>query len=90
MKKLLKVVLVLMLAFGIQIATLSNVDAAQVSDLPDGKYTIPTKLKNASNIANDSMSAGALAENIMKLIQNQKNMLLKLLVIAKMIKESNK
>ena len=29
MKKLLKVVLVLMLAFGIQIATLSNVDAAQ-------------------------------------------------------------
>ena len=37
MKKLLKVVLVLMLAFGIQIATLSNVDAAQVSDLPDGK-----------------------------------------------------
>ena len=50
MKKLLKVVLVLMLAFGIQIATLSNVDAAQVSDLPDGKYTIPTKLKNASNI----------------------------------------
>ena len=47
MKKLLKVVLVLMLAFGIQIATLSNVDAAQVSDLPDGKYTIPTKLKNA-------------------------------------------
>ena len=117
MKKLLKVVLVLMLAFGIQIATLSNVDAAQVSDLPDGKYTIPTKLKNASNIANDSMAAGALAENgelsveegkwdltaefktlnvmqeisnIMKLIQNQKNMLLKLLVIAKMIKESNK
>lgn len=63
MKKLLKVVLVLMLAFGIQIATLSNVDAAQVSDLPDGKYTIPTKLKNASNIANDSMAAGALAEN---------------------------
>ena len=42
MKKLLKVVLVLMLAFGIQIATLSNVDAARVSDLPDGKYTIPT------------------------------------------------
>ncbi|MFQ7171500.1 MAG: hypothetical protein ACLRQF_04995 [Thomasclavelia ramosa] len=42
---------------GIQIATLSNVDAAQVSDLPDGKYTIPTKLKNASNIANDSMAA---------------------------------
>ena len=74
---------------------------------------IPTKLKNASNIANDSMAAGALAENgelsveegkwyltaefktlnLMGLVgnagniqyyetdANQKNMLLKLLVI---------
>ena len=39
MKKILKVVLVLMMAFGIQVAALSNVDAAQVSNLPDGKYT---------------------------------------------------
>ena len=37
--------------------------SAQVSNLPDGKYTVPTKLKNASNITNDSMAAGALAEN---------------------------
>lgn len=63
MKKLLKVVLALMMAFGIQVAALSNVDAAEASDLPDGKYTVPTKLKNASNITNDSMAAGALAEN---------------------------
>lgn len=63
MKKILKVVLVLMMAFGIQVAALSNVDATQVSNLPDGKYAVPTKLKNASNITIDSMAAGALAEN---------------------------
>lgn len=62
MKKILKVVLALMMAFGIQVATLENVNAAETSILPDGEYTVSTGLKNASNIENDSMANGALVD----------------------------
>lgn len=62
MKKILKVVLALMMAFGIQLALLNEVSAQETSTLPDGSYTVPTALKNASNINNDSMAAGALAD----------------------------
>lgn len=61
MKKILKIVLVLMMTFGIQINQLKNINAKEV--LPDGPYSVPVKLKNASNIANDSMASGALVEN---------------------------
>ena len=61
MKKILKIVLVLMMTFGLQINQLKNINAKEV--LPDGPYSVPVKLKNASNIANDSMASGALVEN---------------------------
>lgn len=63
MKKILKVALALMMAFGIQVATLGSVNAAETSNLPDGEYTVPTSLMNASNIANTSMAGGALAKS---------------------------
>ena len=72
MKKLIKGALALIMAFGIQVATLSSVDAVDVSNLPDGNYTVLTKLKNASNIANDSMAAGALNENGELLVEDGK------------------
>ena len=53
MKKILKIVLVLMMTFGIQINQLKNINAKEV--LPDGPYSVPVKLKNASNIANDGI-----------------------------------
>ena len=62
MKKILKVALVLMMAFGIQLASLNGVSAQENGTLPDGSYIVSTVLKNASNINNDSMAAGALAD----------------------------
>lgn len=43
MKKIFKVVLALMMAFGIQIAALSNVDAAEVDLSQPGTYEVPVK-----------------------------------------------
>ena len=62
MKKILKVALVLMMAFGIQLASLNGVSAQENGTLPDGSYIVSTVLKNASNTNNDSMAAGALAD----------------------------
>ena len=70
MKKILKIVLALMMAFGIQVATFSNVNAQEVSNLPDGKYTVPTSLMNASNIANASMAGGALSDTGELVVEN--------------------
>ena len=60
MKKILKIVLVLMMTFGIQINQLKNINAKRSFT----RWTVLSscKIKNASNIANDSM-AGALVEN---------------------------
>lgn len=70
MKKILKVALALMMAFGIQVATLGSVNAAETSNLPDGEYTVPTSLMNANNIANASMAGGALAESGTLVVEN--------------------
>lgn len=61
MKKTLKIVLLLMMIFGIQINQLKNINAKEV--LPDGSYSVPVKLKNTSNIVNDSITSDALIEN---------------------------
>ena len=56
MKKILKVALVLMMAFGIQLASLNGVSAQENGTLPDGSYIVSTVLKNASFNGSRSIS----------------------------------
>lgn len=72
MKKIFKIILILAMAFGFQLQTIKNVNAIENNNLPDGTYTVPTNMKNASNIENDSMAAGALAKNGELLVENGK------------------
>lgn len=62
MKKILKAALALMMAFGMQLVTLSSINAAETSKLPDGEYEVSTSLMNANNITQASMAGGALVE----------------------------
>lgn len=60
--RLMKAVLSACMLFTIQAGTMVNVHANEEQQIPDGTYTVSTKLMNSTNITSPSMASGSLAE----------------------------
>lgn len=58
--RLFKALLSACMLFTIQAQAIGNIHAAESNVIPDGTYTVPTAMMNATSINNPSMAAGAL------------------------------